>query len=153
MAICGNCGAETSRLRTHFENPEGKALRESRDSCPHCHPEEFVEQFLDPSERRFHLAHEVNPNEYDTLIYDDGEVVPCVKDWARGEFEQRLIDAPEAAHEQQELVDRKREFARERNQRSLTPEEIESRVSYFRQAFAEADQLMRAQEAGLILPN
>jgi hypothetical protein len=153
MAICGNCGAETSRLRTHFENPEGKALRKLCDSCPCCHPEEFIEQFLDPSERRFHLAHEVNPNEYDTLIYDDGEVVPCVKDWARGEFEQRLIDAPEAAREEQDEIERKRKFARARNQRPLTSAEIEARVTHFRQAFAEADQLMRAQEAGLILPN
>lgn len=58
MAICGNCGAERSRVRTVFSEDGGK-----QDECPNCHPESF-EKFTMPSDQKIWMGYEAHPNEY-----------------------------------------------------------------------------------------
>lgn len=147
MATCRNCAAETSRHITHFEGPDGSKLKEPRDSCPERHPEEF--DLLEKLE--LVPNHEANPNEYDTLEFEDGERVPIVKDWARGECEQRVIAGPVAQSEHAAAVQRKRAFARERNKQPLTPAEIETRVPGFRAQFEQVERMMGAQAVGIIV--
>ena len=148
MARCGNCGADTPRVVTHFEGPDGSKLREPRDSCPQCHPEAF------DSLEKLELVPSwvANPQEYDTLEFEDGERVPIVKDWAKGEFEQRVAEGPVAQSEYADALERKRAFARERNQRPLTEAEVEARVGGFRAQFEQVERMMGAQAAGIILP-
>ena len=112
MARCRSCGAETPRVITHFESPDGSKLQEPRDSCPECHPEEFE------SNKKLELVPNwvANPQEYDTLEFEDGERVPIIKDWAKGEFENLVAEGPVAQSEYADAVERKRAFARERNQ-------------------------------------
>lgn len=152
MAICGSCGAETSRIHFHTQSPDGKPLPKPYDTCPYCRPEEFEERFLSPSDRRFHMEWETDPNKYDTLIYDDGEVVPKIKDWAKGECEQEIIDAPEQQKEIDAAIERKRAFARERNKRPMSQEEINRTVNLVRSQMEESDRAVRAMDAGLVLP-
>jgi len=149
MNRCRSCGAENpSRLIIIYTDKSGVPLREPKDECSACHPElpsnEPTLEFTP-----YHVAY---PEHYDTLEFEDGERVPIVKDWAKGEFEQLVADAPVAKAEEQEAIARKREFARERNLRPLTPAEIEARVSGFRAQFEMAERLMGAEAAGLILP-
>lgn len=147
MARCGSCGAETSRVLTHFEGPDGKPLKEPRDSCPQCKADEFPE-----FRARLELVPNwiANPHEYDTLEFEDGERVPIVKDWAKGEFEELVAEGPVARAEEQDAIERKRAFARERNLSPLTPEEIEQRKRYFREQFEHVERVMGAEAAGLV---
>ena len=155
MAKCGSCGADTPRIKTHFEGRDGRPLKSPVDSCPQCHPEEFVDTpFIMPSDMRFHMAWETNPEQYDTLCYDDGERVPCIKDWAKGEFEQLIVDAPEATREEEEAKNKKRAFARERNSHGpMTPEQIKKVQDFYQAKFDEDEKINRAVDAGLILVN
>ena len=149
MATCRTCGAESpSRLTIHFTAPDGTPLPEPRDECSQCNPQ------LPAAEPKLELTPNwvANPQEYDTLEFEDGERVPIVKDWAKGEFEQRVAEGPVAQSEYADAVERKRAFARERNQRPLTPAEIEARVNGFRAQFEQVEQMMGAQAAGIVLP-
>lgn len=148
MARCRSCRAETSRVVTHFVGPDGSKLKEPRDSCPQCRPEEF--RSLEKLELTPNWI--ANPEEYDTLEFEDGERVPIVKDWAKGEFEQRVVEGPVAKSEYADAVERKRAFARERNQRPLTPAEVEARVNGIRAQFEQVERMMSARAAGIILP-
>ena len=151
MALCRSCNSESARVITHFEGPDGQPLAEPRDACPQCRPEEF-DLLLDPSDRRFWPNWLANPQEYDTLEFEDGERVPVIKDWARGEFEQRVAEGPVAKAEEAEVIERKRAFARERNKTPLTRAYIEARVNGFRAQFELAERMMNAEAAGVVLP-
>jgi hypothetical protein len=153
MAIC-DCGNETGRLKVHLETPDGRPLPpgEKYSTCPKCKPEDF-DRFMVAADKRFWANWEVNPNEYDTLVYvEDGERVPIIKDWAKGEFEQEIIDAPEAAREEAILIEKKRAFARERNKQPLTAEQAKRTADYYRAQIEDVERMMRAQESGLVLP-
>lgn len=153
MAIC-DCGNETGRLKVHLETPDGKPLPkgEKYSTCPRCKPEQF-DRFMLAVDKRFWANWEVNPQEYDTLEYiEDGERVPIIKDWAKGEFEQQLIDAPEAAREEAQEIEKKRAFARERNKIPMTPEQVQRTVTYYREQMEEVERVMRAEQSGLVLP-
>jgi hypothetical protein len=152
MAIC-DCGNETGRLKVHLETPDGKPLPPGSryTTCPKCKPEQF-DRFMVAADKRFWANWEVNPNEYDTLEYvDDGERVPIIKDWAKGEFENEIVNAPESAREEAIAIEKKRAFARERNKQPMTQEQIQRTVDYYRQQFEEVERVMRAEQAGLVL--
>jgi hypothetical protein len=148
MALCRNCGAETPRVTTYFTDQSGNTLPEPRDECPGCHPEMPV---LEPKLELtpYHVAH---PDQYDTLAYDDGEYVPIVKDWARGEFEQLVATGPVAQSEEDEAIERKRAFARERDRFPLTEGQIQQRKDYIRDQMEQVERMMSAEAAGLVLP-
>ena len=149
MARCRSCGAENpSRLVILFTDKSGVSLKEPVDQCSACHPE------LSSPEPKLELTPNwvANPQEYDTLEFEDGERIPIVKDWAKGEFENRVAEGPVAQSEMADAIERKRAFARERNKTPLTPAEIEARVNGFRAQFEQAERLMGAQAAGIILP-
>ena len=151
MAIC-DCKAETSRTITHLEGRDGKRLPAPITVCPSCHPGEF-ESVVDPSDKKLWPNWIANPEEYDTLVYEDGERVPKIKDWAKGEFEQLVMDGPVAKAEESNGVEARRAWAREHNKRGpLTKSEVEFRVNYFRRQFEEAERAASAEAAGLIIP-
>lgn len=58
MAICGNCGAQGSRVRSRWE--KGIQLP---DECPSCAPQSF-EKFTAPSDKKIWMGYEAHPNEY-----------------------------------------------------------------------------------------
>lgn len=58
MAICQNCNAETSRVRTHWTE-DGSQF----DECPQCAPGSF-EKFTAPSDKKIWMGYEAHPNEY-----------------------------------------------------------------------------------------
>ena len=151
MAVC-DCGNETARLKVHTQNPDGQKADKPYTTCPRCRPEDF-DRFMVAADKRFWANWEVNPHEYDTLEYvEDGERVPIIKDWAKGEFEQEIINAPEAAKEEALAADRKRAFARERNKLPMTQGQIQRTVDYYRSQMEEVERVMRASEVGLVLP-
>lgn len=59
MAKCGNCGAETTRVRSRWTE-KGIQLP---DECPQCAPGGF-EKFTAPSDKKIWLGYEAHPNEY-----------------------------------------------------------------------------------------
>jgi hypothetical protein len=126
----------------------GVPLPEPKDECSQCHPE------LPPREPKLELVPnwEANPEEYDTLVYEDGERVPCIKDWAKGEFERRVAEGPVAKSEEAEQIERKRAFARERSQHPMTEGEVQRVKDYVRGQMELVDRMMGAQAAGLVLP-
>ena len=109
-----------------------------------CHPEEFE------SLERLELTPNwvANPEEYDTLEFEDGERVPKIKDWAKGEFENLIVDAPVAKSEEAVAIEQKRQFARERNKSPLTQDQINWRLNHFREQFRLAEQAMD----GVLIP-
>ena len=148
MQRCRTCGAENpSRLITTFTKG-GVTLPEPRDECSECHPE------LPPKEPKLELVPnwKANPEEYDTLAYEDGERVPCIKDWARGEFEQRIAEGPVAKSEEAEAIERKREFARERNTQPMSEADVQKVKDYIRDQMTLVERMMGAQAAGVVLP-
>lgn len=59
MAICGNCGAEGTRIRARWSD-KGVQLP---DECPACAPQSF-EKFSNPSDQKIWMGYEAHPNEY-----------------------------------------------------------------------------------------
>ncbi len=60
MALCGNCGAHSSRVRSRWSK-EGTQLP---DECSSCAPESF-EKFTAPSDKKIWMGYEAHPNEYE----------------------------------------------------------------------------------------
>lgn len=149
MQTCRNCGAENpSHLITTFTEG-GNPLKVPLDRCSQCDPS------LATVQPKLELVPNwvANPEEYDTLEYvEDGERVPIIKDWARGEFEQRIVDAPVASSELEKAKEAKRAFARERNKRPMTEAEVQRTVNAVREQFEMATRVMGAEAAGVILP-
>jgi hypothetical protein len=65
MAICGNCGAQGSRVRSRWTEKT-----QLPDECPHCAPQSF-EKFTAPSDKKIWMGYEAHPNEYE-LAPDGG---------------------------------------------------------------------------------
>ena len=59
MAICGNCGANSSRVRSKW----GKRGEQLPDECTACAPQNF-EKFTAPSDKKIWMGYEAHPNEY-----------------------------------------------------------------------------------------
>lgn len=59
MAVCGNCGAQSARIRSRW-NDKGLQLA---DECPSCAPGQF-EKFTAPSDKKIWMGYEAHPNEY-----------------------------------------------------------------------------------------
>ena len=148
MPLCRTCNSESPRVVTHFESHDGQPLAVPRDECSNC-------SRLAPREGKLELTPywEAFPNDYDTLEFTDtGERIPCVKDHAKGEFEQRVAEGPVAMSELEQQKEAKRAFARERNQYPMPPEQVQRVVANVREQFEMATRCMDAVEAGIILP-
>jgi hypothetical protein len=55
MAICGGCGAQSTRIHMTMTANGGKSLLaegERKEICPNCSPEFFAEAFAAPSDRK-----------------------------------------------------------------------------------------------------
>ena len=89
MALCGNCGAEGTRIRSRWLN--GQQLP---DQCPHCAPGEFGAKFTAPSDKKIHMGFEAHPNEYEKR-YDADGVFYSRKSEYRAEQEDRLRQQPQ----------------------------------------------------------
>lgn len=58
MAMCGNCKAESTRVRSRWNENE-----QLPDECPNCAPDSFG-KFTMPSDRKLWMGYEAHPNEY-----------------------------------------------------------------------------------------
>lgn len=62
MALCGNCGQQTMRLRQEFDSRTGGLVREY---CVQCKPEEFADQAVtDPSDKKVYIGPDALPHMY-----------------------------------------------------------------------------------------
>jgi hypothetical protein len=59
MSVCGNCGAEGTRIRSRWLKNVQLA-----DECPSCAPGSF-EKFAVPSDKKIWMGYEAHPNEYE----------------------------------------------------------------------------------------
>jgi hypothetical protein len=59
MAICSNCGQQSSRVRSRWTD-KGIQLP---DECPQCSPSTF-DKFSNPSDKKIWMGYEAHPNEY-----------------------------------------------------------------------------------------
>lgn len=124
MPLCNTCttanGEEhrCERVITKWPNPKSA---ESKDICAHCDPDMAHEKMRSPVDQKIWLMADVNPNEYEYGI--DG--VRRMKDWADGEFGERLARDDEFTPEQiADAKARKRAEARAGRRRPLTEGEI-----------------------------
>jgi hypothetical protein len=114
MAVCGNCGAESKRCRVIFDERNSKRAEE----CAVCHPENFSDAFMAPSDRRLWWGQEVYPNRY--KLGSDGIL------HASDELIQDTVDQWSHSYED-ELKEKKRAT---RNTVAMTPEEIKEAVEW-----------------------
>jgi hypothetical protein len=107
MAVCGNCGAESPRVRSRWSE-RGKQLP---DECSSCSPGTF-EKFSNPSDQKIWMGFEANPNEYEKR-YDEDGVFYIRKPEYRAEQEEKLRQVPaddaeaQASAESQKRADRR----------------------------------------------
>jgi hypothetical protein len=107
MAICGQCGTETTRIRTKFPADGARP----RDECPSCAPSTF-EKFTYPSDKKIWMGYEAHPNEY--VKAPDGGYDR--KTEYRAEQEQKLSEETE-----EERTNRLRAEAEKRATRRMRP--------------------------------
>ena len=117
MAICGNCGTETTRIRTVF--PADGA---THDECPTCAPSSF-EKFTAPSDKKIWMGYEAHPNEY-TQGPDGGY---DRKPEYRAEQEQKLRE--ETEEERTNRLKAEAEKRATRRTRPLDPVELAAAVA------------------------
>jgi len=106
MAICGSCGAETTKLRTIFG--EGG----SQDECPQCCPQSFAKA-TDPSDKKIWIGPEYAPNDYEKR-YDADGVYYQPKPEVTAERERNLFVASEDQERYAAAVEKKRSERRTR---------------------------------------
>lgn len=94
MSICGNCGVESTRIKTHFCE-DGSQY----DECPQCNHSAF-EKMTDPSDKKIWMGYEAHPNEYEKQ-YDKDGLIFMRKPEYRAEQEQRLMQQTEEERERQ----------------------------------------------------
>ena len=123
MAICGNCGAENSRVRTTFHTgPHGKYMGQT-DSCPSCAPGSFEPHWL---RDKIVPAYEAYPTKYRPQRMEDGSLSYFATDEWRADCEakmQRPDPEDSAAHEAAKA--RRRAWAKDQPKK-LTQAQIES---------------------------
>jgi hypothetical protein len=126
MAICGNCGAEGSRIRSRWIR--GVQIP---DECPQCAPQDFEKQ-TDPSDKKIWIAPEVRPNDY-TKVYDEDGPIYMPKPEVTAELEAKVFDNSEEREKYEEALAKKRA---ERRTRPLSEVEL-------MQALRHVDQYLR----------
>ena len=121
MAICGNCGAHGSRIRSRWEKDV-----QLPDECPNCAPQSFEKQ-SDPSDKKLWIGPEVRPNDYEKR-YDLDGVYYMPKPEATAELEQQAcgknsVIAQEEREAQEKAAAQKRQT---RRTRPMTPGEFQT---------------------------
>lgn len=119
MAKCGNCGAETFRVRSRWTD-KGARLA---DECPECAPQIF-EKFTAPSDKKIWMGYEAHPNEY-VMAADGGY---DRKPEYRAEQEARL-----QAETEDERTERLQAEAKKRATRRtspMTPNELQDALRF-----------------------
>ena|ERR1017187_519927 len=145
MAHCGGCGRDGS-TRVVSTLLDG-ALVEKCNQCAEPGDADLMGAVMDPSDKKMWPDWIVNPKGYkkvgDTLVATDETKsdlqaeVDCTKD----------ADAILAS-----AIEKKRQFARDKNIRPLSQVEIDARVLIFRDQYEEQKIYQSARDAGLVLP-
>lgn len=104
MAICGNCGTETSRLRTTIYE-DG-----TRDECPNCSPQTF-EKVTAPSDKKIWIGPEYAPNDYEKR-YDSEGVYYMPKPEVTAEREAKIFKDSESDGKYAAAIETKRKHRR-----------------------------------------
>jgi len=125
MAICGTCGAETTRLRTIVRDGG------NQDECPQCCPQSFAKA-TDPSDKKIWIGPEYAPNDYEKR-YDSEGVYYVPKPEVTAARERRLLVNTEEEEAYARALEKKRLEGRKH---PMTPLELE-------QALKRADELIR----------
>jgi hypothetical protein len=145
MPHCRTCSGPDgahfcAKVTTKFKPGEFEGL----DSCQHCDPDFHQDRVRMPVEQKLWLMADVVPNEYETV----GDVRK-MKDWADGEFTERLRQDPDQTTPEQleEAKAKKRAQARVARRKPLTPDEIALLDRAYRgEAEARANQQIDATE-------
>ena len=102
---------------------------------------------MDPSDKKMWPDWVVNPKGYkkvgDTLVATDE---------TRADLQAEVLSTKDADAELAAAIEKKRQFAREKNLRPLTQVEIDNRVRVFREQYDEQKIYQAARDAGLVLP-
>lgn len=107
MARCGNCGAESARVRSRWTD-KGAQLP---DQCPQCSPGDMEGKVTDPSDKKIWMGYEAHPNEYEKR-YDDDGVFYIRKHEYRAEQEDQLRKQATDEIERQERAENKKRLER-----------------------------------------
>ena len=124
MAICGGCGAETTRTRTVFNDKTGVVVKEE---CDKCAPQSFDPQWLTA---RGATPWEAYPGKYKKIENHDGSITWRSTDEWRADSEAKIIKAYEKADAADaEKLERKR---RNRRTTPMTEAEIHAATERWR---------------------
>lgn len=107
MAVCGNCGQASSRVRSRWD----KHNRPLPDECPSCSPQSFEGKFTAPSDKKIWMGFEANPNEYEKR-YDEEGVFYIRKPEYRAEQEEKLRQGCSDEIESQSKAEQKKRLER-----------------------------------------
>lgn len=133
MAICGNCGAETRRVRTVMTTNGGKTLlpeNQRKDECPVCAPDAFPPAWLTA---RGVMGWEAYAEKYDKIELPDGRIGYRAKEEFRQDTEDRIRSG--SVEEQKKYaaaLERKRQT---RRTAPMTEDEIRARIERIRPVY------------------
>lgn len=137
MAICGNCNAQTARIRSCWAE-DGTQLQ---DECPQCAPGSF-DKVTDASDKKIWMGYEAHPNEY-VKRYDKDGLIYDRKPEYRSEQEQRLSQM--TAEEQDAQA---RAMAKKRAERRTTPMDSVELATAMRKAEKIAEWVVQSAAQG-----
>ena len=120
MAICGNCGAEGTRIRSIWVKDV-----QQPDECPACAPQSFEKQ-TDPSDKKIWIGPEVRPQDYERR-YDEHGVIYMPKPEVTAELEANAFRDSEEAGKYEEALAKKRA---QRRTHPMTPAEVQGALNY-----------------------
>jgi hypothetical protein len=131
MAICGNCGAQSTRLRCRW-SANGVQLP---DECPHCTPQSF-DKFKSVRDGQIAMAWE-----YDHKSYQFKDGVPILTDEARQDLEDAATKRSDDEIKAYEMaVERKRQ---ERRTKAMSESEAKRLEEVIRKRFDESRESQR----------
>lgn len=128
MAVCGGCGAETTRIRItyHEDKQTGKVIGQT-DECDMCKPNSFDPQWLNA---RLVQAHEAFPSLYKKTTDAAGRTIFVSTEERQADLAARLAARPKDEVEAERRAIEKRR--RNRRTTPMTPSEVDQALKRLR---------------------
>lgn len=144
MAVCGSCGADTTRIRTTFHQGGTQT-----DECDKCKPNSFDPQWLNA---RLVQAHEAFPNLYKKTTDAAGRTIYVSTEERQADLAAKLSARPKDEVEAERKAIEKRRMNRRTS--PMTPGEVDQALKRLRpsmqaKAQSEKKEKERARDAWL----
>lgn len=145
MAVCSNCGRESTRIRTTVHESRPGVFSHLTDECPGCAPGSFEPRWRT---ERGAMGWEAYPTMYRKITAPDGSVGYEAKDELRADTEARIARPCQEDEQAKEIALAERRRMCASAPRRLTATQIEAAKAYWTPKLKEREARRATENVG-----